>query len=214
MKKFITTIPLQPIGDRNLKMTRYSPVGNSRLQYDKATVFPVMYMLGGYVNEGEKAEILAIYHDYLASEDNLDTLQKNLDLLEKEVSAFSKERRAEVSVHPVSVEYSEEPLKHLDTFGKIIEHIEDGDELGACLTYGRKPTPIIEMMAINYALRAVRDCALLSVVYGAFDHVSEKSVVYEVKSLVDMDEIVRKIAEAGISNPIEYIQRTLEFVKE
>ena len=208
MKKYIATVPLAPIGEGRGKAerTRYGTVGNSKLKYEKETVFPVMYLLGGYVQEGEKAEVIALCTD-------LDAPKGNLEALKNEVREFSKEINADISVRELMVENSEAPSKHLDVFGKLIDMFENGDELAACITYGTKPTPLVIMMSINFAYRTLKDCRVESIIYGARDHNSpnKESCVYDVSNLFHMDEIVRQVANANVCDPKEYVMNILNW---
>ena len=58
MKKFITTIPLQPTG--KLESAIYEAVENEKLQYNKEISFPILCAMNAYIEEGEEVIIYTI----------------------------------------------------------------------------------------------------------------------------------------------------------
>ena len=59
MKKFICTIPLQ-VNQRELEKVVYDAVDNPKLVYGEAVSFPIVPVINGYVNDGEKIELLVL----------------------------------------------------------------------------------------------------------------------------------------------------------
>ena len=49
-----------------------------------------------------------------------------------------------------------------------------------CDTYGTKPTPIIQNMAISYAYRSMKNVDIKCVVYGQYDHMLNKSIIFDI----------------------------------
>ena len=58
MKKFITVIPLQVAGQ--LRAYRYRAVGNTRLDMEEETSFPILTAVNGYLEPGENARLIAL----------------------------------------------------------------------------------------------------------------------------------------------------------
>lgn len=70
----------------------------------------------------------------------------------------------------MEVPFDESLDSHIATFQKLIDRTEEGDDLYACLTFGSKPTPLVEVMAMQYAYRVHRDVTITCAVYGQMDH--------------------------------------------
>ena len=68
MKKFLTRIPLQVIG--NLKRMKYIAAENEKLQMESLVSFPILTAINGFVKDGEAFEILAVVADSPAEECN------------------------------------------------------------------------------------------------------------------------------------------------
>lgn len=182
-KRFITVISLQ--NPDSLVKSIYEAVDNERLDYKKETAFPVIPLIAGYTEKGDEIEVVAICHDYPNSE-------INYEAFEEELSQLCTERKIKYSLNKLSVPYDNQISTQLKTFYKLAEKIEDGDEINACLTYGTKPLSIIELMTLNYAYRAKKNCSYGALVYGEKDHASGRTRIYDVTRLFIVDEIIQK----------------------
>ncbi len=189
MKKFITFIPRQPEG--RLSIQKYEAVDNQKLDY-KETRFPIIPVINGYAEKGEKIKVIAVCEEYQNSEHNLEYLKAELEEL--------KNGGIDIELNIQKIPYDDSVQTQLTTFQKLISVMEDDDDIYACITYGGKPIPIVEVMAIRYALRAKNDTMVRCVVYGQFDHDKNRAVIYDVTALVQMDDIVRSLADAGIKD--------------
>lgn len=212
MKKFITTSPLQ----EKLSCVQYVAIDNGALQFDQPTCFPVIPLLNAYVKEGEEVELIVLCHKGHEDRhgDYKDPSGRNYAMLLEELEALQEKKNFQCKVQKIELEYDECIREHLKNFQNLIEKIEDGDELYACMSYGTKAVPIIEMMALNYAYRAKFDTHIGCIVYGAtiFDKESKitDAKIYDMTPLFYMDEIVRKVADMKIEDPLETIRQVLE----
>ncbi len=188
MRKFITTIALQPEG--KLNSTVYEAVGNDKLKYNKDTRFPVIPLIAGYTGKGENIEVIALRHDY-------DNSRYNFKLFKEEMEQLSKDKGFSYSIKELEIPYDNRTSTHLSTFKKLAAMIDDEDEISACITYGTKPLSVVEFMTVNYAYRAKKNCSIGAIVYGEFDHSDNKSKIYDITSLFFVDEMVRRSAESG-----------------
>ena len=193
MKKFIMCCPLQ--GKFDLNETLYKPIENEKLKY-KETRFPVIPLINGYVECGEKICLLLIRTKREATERNKCFLEQELDILKKE-------KNIDVELCEIFTDDSEDIKTQLKLFIDIISKISDGDELYACMTYGTKPTPIIEMMALNYGYRALNNISIGAIVYGLYHHEKDMDYgeIFDITALFYMDEMVNKIAAMGVEDP-------------
>ena len=189
MKKFICVIPRQKAGD--LSNVRYQAQGNRALDYPGATRFPVIPLIWGYGQEGEEIRVIALSADY-------DNCRCNLELLK-------------AGVEVVEVPFDESLDSHIATFQKLIDRTEEGDDLYACLTFGSKPTPLVEVMAMQYAYRIHRDVTITCAVYGQMDHSVQPPAakLYDITALITLDDIVRRLAEQRVSDPKAVLDRIL-----
>ena len=178
MKKFITYISRQT--KENLRESVYRAVGNDRLQADFPVHFPVVTMMHGYLTPGETAEVLLLYDgDNPAYEDNKATLEADLKRLQE---------KTQFQYHLTAIEISgeETAVEHLHTFTKLVHEICDDDELYVCCTYGAKPTPIVEMMAVSFAYKIRKNVAVECIVYGRMNHKTGEACVYDITPLFFM----------------------------
>lgn len=211
MKKFITTSPLQ----ERLSCVKYEAVDNAALQYEQETCFPVIPLMNAYTKEGDETELIVLCHKGHTDRhgDYKDPSGANYQTLCKEVGELKKKKQFQYSIRKIDMEYNECISEHLNNFVHLIEQIKDEDELYACISYGTKAVPIIEMMALNYAYRAKFNTHIGCIVYGStvFDKESKitDAKIYDMTSLFYLDEIVRKVADMKLENPLETIQQIL-----
>ena len=200
MKKFIATIP--PFkGQRD---GIYIAVNNDRLKSNIKTHFPVLPLIKGYCDPGEQIEIIITYVN-----DEVSPESKN-NFEEFKIHAEKYLEDIDYKINEIAVKYDESVEAHLNTFTRIIEQIKEGDELFADITFGKKPVPIIQIMALNYALRAMKDVRVECLSYGDSNFSTHKLEIYDVTSLLYMDEIINNISKNNVENPIDVIKSILE----
>lgn len=205
MKKFFTSIPLQKKG--GLAAYQYEAVGNEKLRMERATCFPILTAVQGYVEPGESFRLIAVSPE---TEDG----RRNLEALRGELAALCEEKGlvCEKGVELVAAPENERVASHTGTFQRLIDYVEDEDELFACITFGTKPQSMALLMAVRYAYRVKKNTSLGCIVYGQVDRSvqPERPYVYDETALVQMDEIVRLLAERGVTNPKAVIDSLLQ----
>ena len=204
MKRFVAVVPMQ-VG-KNLLTCRYSADNNPRLQTDFDVRFPVSALVNGYVEAGEEVEVLA-----LAEEHNADA-QENLVLLTEELREVAARRGAAVRVREISFSSQETVAEHLQTFLRLISAVEDGDQLYACITFGTKPTPIVEMMMLNFCYKTKENVSVECIAYGKVNRIANQPVsntIYDVTALFFMNEIVSALAQQKQKDPEAVIRQIL-----
>lgn len=208
MKKFITTIPAL---STNLKEGVYEAFNNENLKSDIITSFPVLPLIKGYCESDEKIEIIVIYTD--------DEKCFNEKLGENtSVYAYNKfKEQAETflqgidyTINEITIKLDERIECHLDTFTKIIEQINNGDTIYTDISYGTKPIPIIQIMALNYALRVMKNVKVECLCYGGVNFSNGAMSIYDVTSLLYMDEFVNGISKTNTKNPLEVIKELIK----
>lgn len=222
MKKFIMVTPLQPVGVRedgtpfdNLRLSRYEVVGNDRLLYPKETRFPLMHLINGYAEQGEEIRVFAITPEYKYCNVHLQQLQEELDALQAEKGFLCR------GVEAVNVTFAGDVATQVEVFQKLLPIMEDDDILYGCLTYGMKPMPIAELMAIQYAYRVLENVSIGCLVYGEVDYSAQPLKVlpngsevfptrlFDITALVRLDEIVRLLADRKVTDPKGILERIL-----
>ena len=208
MKKFLTGIPLQ--GKGMLERYVYEAAGNERLAMVEGTAFPILTAVNGYVGAGEEFSVVAVCPD---SEDG----RRNLGLLGDELQALCARKGCVCrELATVPAQRSEHVSDHTAVFQKLIDHVEENDELFACLTFGTKPQSQVLLMAVQYAYRVKRNTSVACILYGQVDRSAGRdpadwrACVYDETALLQLDEIVRVLAERKISDPKAVIDGILK----
>ena len=207
MKKFITVVPFQVKGQ--LGSYLYHAVGNSRLQMEEKTSFPILAAVNGYLQPGEVSRVIALTAGTEDGQNNLEQLKGQLDEL------CTRRGLVVPEVVMLPLGHGDEVATHVDTFQKLIDQVDDDDELFACVTYGTKPLSQAVMMAVQYAYRVKKNTSISCIVYGSIDRSQNRNpeewtgYVYDETALVQLDEIVRILAARKVHNPQEVIRQIL-----
>lgn len=201
MKKFFTNIPIQLPG--GLENMVYQAVGNDRLAMSEKTRFPILSVVHGYAERGEPFRLIAVETKGGGGSENLELLRQELDAL-----CLRDGLACPDGVETVPAPESDRVACHIETFQRLIDLTDDGDELFACVTYGTKPMSMALLAAVRYAYRIRRNTSVPCVVYGYVDRSAGrdrkdlwKACVYDETALLQVDEMVRLLAESGVSNP-------------
>ena len=231
MKKFFMIVPQQPVEKDvegkiirdDLRYSTYEAIGNSQLNYGE-TRFPLLAVLNGYAERDEKIRIIAAIPDTPQCLVHLEQLKEEVAGLQQEKGFICNE------VESFSFTYSGDVNAQIELFQKLLNYMEDDDILYACLTYGNKPMPIAELMALQYGYRVMNNVSIGCRVYGEVDHSASpinKTVVdratgkpkeikqypmriFDITALIQLDEIVRLLADQKIKNPKNVLDRILE----
>lgn len=204
MKKFITVSPFQV--KTNLTKGKYTAVDNSKLAYNEEIQFPILTTINGYVKNGEEINVLCIQADY-------DNAVENTKEFEIELQKLCDRKQIKCNLKIIGIEYNNNLDTHLDTFHKLIQNCEDGDEIYACITYGFKPMPMIEVMALNYACKIKKNTRVKCVVYGEKDFSTGQMKVYDVTSLYLLDGVIQRLAQTKVKDPMKQIEMLLDLEK-
>lgn len=208
MKKFITYISRQKAG--NLLSGCYIPHGNEKLRMGWPCHFPVVAMINGYTESGDHIQIYTMY-----GVGNTE-YQDNLRVLEEDVRKIQKEKDFEYEIIPIPVSEEEVALEHLKTFVELTDVITDDDQIYLCITYGSKPTPIVEMMALNFTYQIRDNVSVECIVYGKVNHnaVPKTFDIYDITPLFNMSQITSELAKHKVSDPVGYVKEVLNLTDE
>lgn len=208
MKKFICFSTRQ----QHLSPVQYVAVDNQKLHFGtpgdppRETAFPILPVLNGYTDSGEEIELIVLTEEYEKS-------KENFEILSGEVKALCEEKNVTLRngrITQIMIPYEDGIDAQLLAFQKIIDRIEDEDELHACITYGSKPGEIVELMALRYARMIKKNTFIACVAYGNVDFKNGKAWIYDETALAQLDDIMRVLSQNGDKNPKETIQKILE----
>lgn len=196
MKKFFTAVPLQQRSE-GLARLSYQAVGSSALQMEEPTSFPILTAVNGYARPGEDFRLIAV----TAGSDAARRNQRELSVQLEELCG-RRGLTCPGGVETVLAEGSQAVADHAATFLKLLDYVDDDDELFVCMTFGTKPLSQAIMLAVQYAHRVKRNASISCVVYGEMDHSqSPRGRVYDMTALIQLDEIVHLLAQRGVADP-------------
>lgn len=203
MKKFITYISMLP-EDSLHKCDYESDAPKLRASGIR---FPISAMLSGYAEAGEEVCVITVMER--GNEDCL----RNQKLLLEELDETAARVGFAYTLRLIEISPEETAKEHLRTFSRLISEIEDGDIVHACLTYGTKPTPIVELMALNFAYKAKKDVSVRCIAYGKLNRKNGtvlNAVIYDITPLFYMNEITDQLSAAKVKHPEQFIKKLLE----
>lgn len=183
MKKFIVFSPQQA----KLEKVDYEAMDNSKLKYG-TTAFPIIPAINGYLKEGEEFEILAIVAEYDNTRRNFEKLKEELkELFEKKNIPYDEQKH----LKEITIPYDDGTDTQLLLFRKLVDKMDNGDEIYACITYGSKPAEIVELMMLRYIRQIKKNAYIGCIVYGHKEWGEPKGRIYDVTALVHLDDIIQ-----------------------
>lgn len=200
MKKYITTIPLQPTA--NLFPSFYDSMGNIALSADIETLFPIIVPIYNELIEGESIKVIEIITDY-------PTVEINRMIFEKQLFEITEERRVNVEIIRINTDYDESIESHVKLFSDIIESVNDGDVVSADITYGTKPTPLVLNSAMTYFYNCCDNITIDKVIYGRYDFGKKKAYIHDVSALLFIGFTANEIGHSGLSDPLSVMKAML-----
>lgn len=205
MKKFIFTIPRQ--NPQNLTSDIYKSADSKKLENNISTCFPILPVISSYCDNNEEIQIIAL----VATEKDNEKVhycncESNLKKFEDELESICCTKQIKSKISIINVAFNETLETHLNTYYEIIEAIDDGDTIFADITYGSKPLPIVEMIAISFCTKNKDNVMLECMCYGEMDHETKEKRLFDVTSLFYLDEISSLLSQSKISNPQKLIK--------
>lgn len=205
MKKFFTSVPFQ----KKLSEVIYRPVGNAKLVYEKPHALPILNVINNYTEKGEAIEVI-----FLVGEN--ENIRDNLVIVRASLEELVAEKELQCHIEYVYYRDSDDIPVMLGLYGKLIRLCSDDDEIYSCITYGTKPVPMVQMMAMRYAFHVKKNVFIGMIVYGkAFgDKVNKDAAdIYDMTSLFYIDDLSEKFSRMGVQDP-ENVLESLIFGQE
>ena len=210
MKKFFTSVPYQKSGE--LIKAIYRPVGNAKLVYEKAHSLPILNAVNNFTEKGEEIEVIFIIGEN-------ENIKRNLGSVESFLDELVLERELKCRKKYIYYRDSDDITVMLELYGNLIRCCDDDDEIYSCITYGSKPVPIVQMMAMRYAFHVKKNVYIGMIVYGKAhgnkqNEDSEKIFdIYDMTSLFYIDDLSEKFSRMAVKDP-EKILESLIFGQE
>ena len=201
MKKFLLVTSHLP--EHMLKEYVYEPVDNPELDFG-TTHFPAIPLINAHVEEGDVIKVVTVTYD-------TPDCHRNLALLEKEIAQVCANHQAAYELDSVEVPFDDSIKAILNVYQQLIARVDNGDDLYADITYGSKPMPIVLTMALQYAYRTKENVSIECVTYGQISHHKDTkdAKIFDVTALVQLDEIVRLMADGSVADPGSIIGRII-----
>ena len=175
------------------------------------TSFPIIPAISAYSIPGEEFRVIAVVQDNDDARRNLGAFEQELKALCAKKGLLYPERGVECVPGPQTQVVSE----NIETFQKLIDFAEDGDELFACVTFGTKPMSMALLTVLRYAYRIKQNACVSCVVYGEIDRSGGKdpqdwkAYIYDETALIQLDEITRMLANHKVRDPKAVIDQML-----
>lgn len=201
MKKLISVAALQRLDDDGLF---YQHVGASDLDYPAPNSYPVLAQLNAYAEAGDNLQLLVL----VTEED--DVSWQNFELMKEKARALCAEKGASCEARAIFVPNSDAPQDQLMNFEKLINCLDENDELYSDITYGTKTNAIVQLLVLNFGQR-IKSCRIKSVVYGNKDFKKQTKRIYDITSLILMDQLVNELSRLGGSDPLGAIRAVLHY---
>lgn len=198
MKKFFTAVPLQQNGA--LERFRYQAIDNKRLQMERPTSFPILTAVHAFVRPEDAFQIIALVTDSPVGRKNFEVLQAQVEEQCREDGLVCPE------IIQIAFPEDQNVANLAEIFLRIIDQIQDGDELFGSMTFGTKPISMALTMALQFGYRVKANVTIDCVVYGEIVREDEKREnwfgrVYDQTGLLRLGETVQLLAKAGVRDP-------------
>lgn len=199
MKKFITSIPFQP--PQKLTPIIYKPIDNSELVYDTPNALPILNAINAYADDGEEIKV------YCLIPDNENCLN-NFEIVSKQLNELVQSKSLICNIEKIVYSDDDNISTLLKLYGRLLKCFDDNDRLYICITYGTKPLPLVQLMALRYAYNAKKNIYIGSIVYGkVHGNIQNKDGgdIYDMTSLFYIDKLSEAFCRMSVENPEEKI---------
>ena len=209
MRKFICTLPLQPNADGNVAVRYiYDPLCG--FDYEKEIRNPVIPFILNHTEPGETIGVYLIIEDKSAATEAGKAHLKNF-------TAEFEEVKAAIGLNCEGIEYiviqaPQDSREYMRLVKKLFSIIDDGDEIFADITYGRKAVPIAQFIALTYAYKIKKNVEIGAISYGEYhnpgmDGVTKPTVfdlsgffllsdlISNVKNMEEAEEIIERVVD-------------------
>jgi len=195
MKKFISTLPLQPNAAGNLAL-EYSYDKSCGFEYLNAVRNPIIPFILRYADQGENIGVYLIVEEKSVSTEagqiHLKNFTEELERIKQEKGFICEPPQQIVIQSPQDI------TEYMRLVQKLIHLVEDGDEIYADITYGRKAVPIAQLIALKYASRIRKNVEIGTLSYGEAHNPGKdgeaQPTVFDLEGFFAMDEMIANIA--------------------
>lgn len=194
MKKIVfADLPMR----KQLYTLHYKVDGDSSIQYDGKTIFPINSMLAKTLKKGEDVKVV-----FLSKQGQENHNANNELAFKQELDAINSTIGANIVYKNISTPFVETRDIHENLLCSIIAELEVGSEIICDITYGPKSLPIILFNALTFAEKNY-DCTINYIIYGKVDFVDDgkgtghtvpsNPVLYNFASLFYLNSLIGSI---------------------
>jgi len=217
MKKFITTLTLQPNASSSLELPyEYDP--SCGFYYDRAIRNPIIPFIRQNTIAGEEIGVYLIVEDKSvnteAGQTHLENFKSELDMIRAQNEFVCGE------VKQIVLHAPQNSAEYMRLVKALIDVVEDGDTIYADMTYGRKAVPIAQFIALNYVYKIRQDVEIGTLSYGEAHNPGPdgkaKPTVFDLSGFFLLNDAIGNIAgdeqagehlESAIVNLIKLMER-------
>lgn len=183
MKKiFFVSISMLPV--EKLVPVYYGFEGEKAVDYKSC--YPSVLLMERNIKEGDEVKIVAVRTD-----DDNERTAANFEVFEKELAALSERIGTPLSVgETVTVPHNEDKSKLIAMLKNLSAAFLPDAEVYMDVTYGTKVTAIELFTSLVYGAK-VKNCEIMSVVYGKFNHGDgDEGTIYDIRPLYDIANLI------------------------
>lgn len=184
MKKiFFVSISMLPVD--KLTPVYYRFEGEEKAA-DYKSCYPSILLMERNIKADDEVKIVAVRTD-----DDNERTAANFEVFEKELAALSLRTGISLSVaETVTVPHNEDKAKLITMLKELSAAFIRDAEVYMDVTYGTKVTAIELFTSLVYGAK-VKNCEIMSVVYGKFDHGdTADGTVYDIRPLYDIANLI------------------------
>lgn len=207
MKKFITSVPFQP--PERLTAVVYKPKDNSDLVYDTPHSLPILNAINAYAEDGESIKV------YFLVPNSPNSLANEVAVT-AQLNELVKAKNLNCTIERLVYTDNDDITTMLEIYGRMLKCFDDNDKIYTCITYGTKPLPLVQLMALRYAYHAKKNLYIGTIVYGKFHGIISNDSgadIYDMTSLFYIDELSETFCRMNVDDPEKKIASII-FVSE
>ena len=213
MKKFITYIALQ-----NISPARYRVHDEKHRNLEVRTeengeitelFFPIVASMYANAEKGEKIKVLAVHDKRINDPDYKEIIEGNKKKLTENIEKIKLVKGFEYEIEYLEISDVQTSQNHLKTFLSLMKKTEDDDVLYLDISYGNKPTPIVEILALQGAYSLKSNVMMGGIYYGEKLFNKDDFYIYDITPLFNMSRMVERLAPLNYEEALEIIENSI-----
>lgn len=210
MKIVFSDLPMK----KELYSFKYKVDGNTTIEYDGETFFPVNSVLAKTMRKGEKVKVVL-----LSKVDTDGNSAINSGKFQKELNNINRNIGADIEYVTLATPFEETRDVHETLLRDMVAKLEVNAEIIGDVTYGPKPLPIIMFAVMNFAEKHFQ-AKIKSIVYGKVDFIDDGSgtgktkpanpVLYDLTPLYYLNNVTNSMEYKSSKDAIKALDALLD----